>query len=78
MVVLNFDANGYQTSSVSADGFETLSFTYDGSHNLTGMTAIDGASTTFNYTSGKVSSISTYGSRSWTLAPTIGASAGSP
>jgi YD repeat-containing protein len=62
----NFNSSGLETSIVSADGQEALSFTYT-SGVLTGMTAIDGGSTTFSYTSGLLTGISTAGSRSYSL-----------
>jgi RHS repeat-associated protein len=57
-VRLTFNASGQQTGWLSADGQESLSYTYTGSQ-LTGMTAIDGATTTFTYPSGLLSSIVT-------------------
>jgi YD repeat-containing protein len=50
----------------SADGQETLQYRYDGSNRLSGITAIDGAVTTFVYSSGQVL-IETVNSRVTTL-----------
>jgi YD repeat-containing protein len=55
----------YQTS---ADGQQTLQFRYNGSSQLTGMTAIDGALSTFTYVSGLLSTIATAGGRTYTFA----------
>ncbi len=44
-----FNSGGYETGWASADGQETLAYRYDGSDRLSGMTAIDGAVTTFSY-----------------------------
>jgi RHS repeat-associated protein len=46
---IQFNSNGMETSWTSADGHETLSYRYNGSNQLVGMTAIDGAVTTFSY-----------------------------
>jgi RHS repeat-associated protein len=63
-----FDSNGNQTGWQSADGQETLAYRYDGSNRLTGMTAIDGALTTFTYGTNLLSTIKTANSRVTTLA----------
>jgi YD repeat-containing protein len=63
-----FNSAGYQTGWASADGQEQLTFSYDNSNNLTGMTAIDGARTTFTYSSGLVSAIATANGRTTTPA----------
>ena len=44
-----FNSSGYETQWASADGQETLQFRYNGSNQLTGMTAIDGGLTTISY-----------------------------
>jgi RHS repeat-associated protein len=63
-----FNSSGYETQWTSPDGASVLTFSYDGSGNVTGMTAIDGTLTTFTYVSGKVSSLVTGNSRTTTLA----------
>jgi RHS repeat-associated protein len=62
-----FNSSGYETSWASADGQSLLTYTYNGSNQLATMTAIDGT-TTFNYASGKVSTIVTGNSRTTTFA----------
>jgi RHS repeat-associated protein len=62
-----FNSSGYETSWTSADGEQTLLFRYNGSNNLTGMTAPDGTLTTFSYTGGLVTQILTGNSRTTTL-----------
>ena len=52
-----FTSSGYETQWTSTDGKETLQYRYNGSNQLTGMTAIDGSTATFTYSSGKVSTI---------------------
>ena len=61
-----FNSSGYMTQWTSADGQETLQYSYDGSDRLSGITAIDGAVTTFSYSSGQVV-IETVNSRTTTL-----------
>jgi RHS repeat-associated protein len=61
----NFNSSGQETSWVSPDGHETLAFSYS-SGQLSTLTAIDGASTTFSYSGSLVSTIQT-GSRTVTL-----------
>jgi RHS repeat-associated protein len=56
----------YLTQWTSADGQETLQYRYDGSHRLAGITAIDGALSTFTYNAGNVV-IQTVNSRTTTL-----------
>ncbi len=76
--VTAFNSAGMQTGWTSADGNSTLSWTYtdadgDGqTDDLSTMTAIDGATTAFNYTSGKLSSVVTAGPRTWTIAQSSG------
>jgi YD repeat-containing protein len=62
-----FDSSGQETSWASTDGQEKLQYRYTGSL-LTGMTAIDGALTTFSYTGGLLSSIATVNGRTITPA----------
>jgi RHS repeat-associated protein len=68
----DFNTLGQQTDWVSADGFTTVSYGYvdtnnDGSADALGsVTAADGATSQFTYTSGLLSSI-TCGTRTWTL-----------
>ncbi len=61
-----FNSAGYETKWTSPDGQETLQYRYDGSNRLSGITAIDGAVTTFSYSSGQVL-IQTVNSRVTTL-----------
>ncbi len=61
-----FNSAGLETGWTSADGQETLAYRYDGSDRLTGMTAIDGAVTTFSYSSAVVD-IETVNSRTTVL-----------
>jgi RHS repeat-associated protein len=56
----------YLTQWTSADGQETLQYRYDGSHRLSGMTAVDAAVTTLTYSAGSVL-IQTVNSRTTTL-----------
>ena len=63
-----FNSGGYETQWTSADGNETLQFRYNGSNQLTGMTAIDGGLSTFSYSSGLLSTIQTVNSRTTTFA----------
>jgi RHS repeat-associated protein len=60
---INFNSSGYQTSFVQPDGLASISCTWT-SGLLTGITWLDGTSSTLNYTSGKISSIVS-GSRTW-------------
>ncbi len=62
-----FNNAGYETQWTSADGQETLQYRYDGSDRLTGVTAIDGALTTFSYSGSSGVSIQTVNSRTTTL-----------
>ena len=62
-----FNSGGYETQWASADGNETLQFRYNGSNQLTGVTAIDGALTTVSYSSTQ-DLIQTVNSRTTTLA----------
>jgi YD repeat-containing protein len=66
--VWTFNSSGYETGWASPDGQSLLTFTYNGSNNLATMQAIDGTTTTFNYSGGKVSSIVTGNGRTTTLA----------
>jgi RHS repeat-associated protein len=52
-----FNAAGYETKWTSADGNETLGYTYNGSNQLTGVSAIDGALATFAYSGGLLNTI---------------------
>src|SRR5262249_44159448 len=61
-----FTSSGQLTSRVRADGQEVLSFGYTGSQ-VTSITAIDGAASTFSYTSGLISSIATAGPRTYSF-----------
>src|SRR5262249_6550365 len=64
---LTFNSYGQQTGWSSADGNETLAYRYAGSGgNLTGMTAIDGALSTFTYSGSLLQTVQT-GSRTVTL-----------
>ncbi len=63
-----FNSSGYETQWTSADGQETLQFRYNGSNQLTGMTAIDGGLTTFSYSSGLLPPSRPSNSRTYTLA----------
>jgi RHS repeat-associated protein len=63
-----FDSNGNQTGWKSADAQEALAYRYDGSNRLTGMTAIDGALTTFTYGTNLPATIKTVNNRVTTLA----------
>jgi RHS repeat-associated protein len=56
----------YLTQWTSADGQETLQYRYDGSHRLSGITAVDGALSTLTYNTGNVV-IQTVNSRTTTL-----------
>jgi RHS repeat-associated protein len=56
----------YLTQWTSADGQETLQYRYDGSHRLSGTTAVDGALSTLTYNTGNVV-IQTVNSRTTTL-----------
>jgi YD repeat-containing protein len=67
----NFNSSGYETSQVSADGLTTLSYRYDGSNRVSGMTAIDGALSTFTYGTGVVTLV-TANSRTTTLSLSSG------
>ncbi len=61
-----YNSSGLMTQWTSPDGQETLHYRYDGSNRLDGITAIDGAVTTFVYSSGQVL-IETVNSRVTTL-----------
>lgn len=69
----SFNAAGMQTGWTSADGNEALGWTYidadaDGqADDVSTMTAIDGAASTFNYTGGGLSGISTVGPRTYAI-----------
>ena len=69
----SFNAAGMQTGWLSTDGNESLAYSYidadgDGqTDDLSSMMAIDGAATSFIYSSGKLSSITTAGGRAWLL-----------
>jgi YD repeat-containing protein len=61
-----FNSSGYETKWSSADGKETLNYRYDGSNNLTGVTAIDGALATVSY-NGNTVTFQAVNSRTTTL-----------
>ncbi len=61
-----YNSSGLMTQWTSPDGQETLQYRYDGSNRMDGITAIDGAVTTFSYSSGQVL-IETVNSRVTTL-----------
>jgi RHS repeat-associated protein len=63
-----FNGAGYETQWASADGQQTLQFRYNGSNQLTSMTAIDGGLSTFSYSGGLLSTIQTVNSRTTTFA----------
>jgi hypothetical protein len=50
-----FNSSGYQTSWTSADGDLSWQYRYNGSNQLTGLTAPDGTLTTINYSGGLAS-----------------------
>ena len=62
---IEFDSEGFQTQWTSADAHATLHFAHAAGL-LTGLTAIDGSASTFNYSSGKLTSILAPGSRTFT------------
>ncbi len=61
-----YNSSGLMTQWTSPDGNQTLQYGYDVSDRLTGISAIDGAVTTFSYSSGQVL-IQTVNSRVTTL-----------
>jgi YD repeat-containing protein len=64
-----FDANGNQTSSVSADGHRTTLFTYDTFGRLAGVSTPDGGVSSFGYnSSGQVATMQGPGGRTYGLA----------
>ncbi len=64
---LTFNSGGYQTKWLSADGHQEIDYAYDGSHDLTGITAIDGTATTIAYSSGLAQTFTTFDGRVTTL-----------
>src|SRR5262249_40676098 len=64
-----FNSAGFQTSWTSPDGQQKLLYRYNGSNQLTGVTAIDGALSTISYNgSNLASTIQTVNSRTTALA----------
>jgi RHS repeat-associated protein len=62
-----FNSSGQETSWASADGQETMQFRYSGNQ-LVGMTADDGALSTFSYSVGLLQTIQTVNNRVTTFA----------
>ncbi len=61
-----FNSAGYETSWTSADGQESWQYRYNGSNQLTGITAPDGALSTFSY-NGTTITLQTVNNRTTTL-----------
>ena len=63
-----FNSNGYETSWTSGDGLSSITYGYNGSNQLTQITAVDGTLSTITYSSGLAQTIQTSNSRTTSLA----------
>jgi YD repeat-containing protein len=64
---LKFNSSGYETSWTAGDGLSSITYSYNGSNQLTSITATDGTTSTFSYSGSLVSTIQTSNSRTTTL-----------
>jgi RHS repeat-associated protein len=69
---VDFNSSGQQTDYLSPDALTSMTYGYNGSGQVTGLTALDGAVTTFTYASGVCSTIAGPGSRTWTMTMSAG------
>jgi RHS repeat-associated protein len=63
-----FNSSGYQTQWTSPDGQSIWQYSYNGSNQLTGITAPDGSLSTITYSSGLAQTIATAGVRTVSMA----------